>query len=76
MELGYVRRAGSICRLLRADSIRYEVVQFMLRICELNVTRSTRAATIISFSKSCVHWENSRFVVMMTLALSERSEIT
>ena len=73
MEWGYVRRG---CRAFSAVSIRYDVVQFMLRICELKVTRSTSAATIISFSKSCVHCENSRFVVIMTLARSERSEIT
>ena len=50
--------------------------QFILRTKDLNVTLSMSAASIISLSKSCVHSENSRLVVMITLERSDRSEIT
>jgi len=48
----------------------------MFSICERNVTLSIKAATIISFSNRSVQLENSRLVVTIILALSERSDIT
>ena len=47
----------------------------MFRTKDRKVTLPMSAASSISFSKSCVHCENSRFVLMITLALSERSDM-
>lgn len=49
---------------------RYDLLAFMFRVCERKVTRSIKAATIISLSNSSVHLEKSRLVAIMTLVLS------
>lgn len=56
--------------------MRDDVLQFMFRMKDLKVSLSMSAASSISFSKSCVYCENSRFVLYnKTLAPSERSII-
>ena len=49
---------------------------FMFKMCALYVKRSTNAAVNIGSSNSSVQRENSRFVLMMMLALSVRSAMS